>query len=191
MADVVAVSDRLSWRRRWWRQVVNLFALIGVVMTVYLLCFDLTFIGSDSMAPTLVGEIEKDTGHDWILMERVSYWFRRPARWEIVAFTQQELGVDVMKRVAALPGERIALDHGSVCIDGKRLDPPPSLKAVQYFPFGNLSKEQTCRTGYYVLGDNSRDSEDSRFTGEVAAKRIKGRAWLIVWPPSRMRFLTP
>ncbi len=40
-----------------------------------------------------------------------------------------------------------------------------------------------------MLGDFSRDSGDSRFTGPIAAKQIIGRAWIIVRPSERMGFI--
>ena len=46
-----------------------------------------------------------------------------------------------------------------------------------------------CKQGYYVLGDESRDSDDSRFNGIVKAKEIIGRAWLIVGPSARRQFV--
>ncbi len=38
---------------------------------------------------------------------------------------------------------------------------------------------------YFMLGDNSRFSLDSRFFGAVARKNLVGRAWIVFWPFSR------
>jgi len=53
--------------------------------------------------------------------------------------------------------------------------------------YGNLTegKPVPCGDGYYVLGDDLKDSDDSRFNGPVPPHRILGRAWLIVSPRNR------
>ncbi len=42
---------------------------------------------------------------------------------------------------------------------------------------------------YYVLGDNSAHSTDSRTTGPVSTSEIIGTPVAVVWPPSRFRWL--
>ena len=190
MSSDIAGSGRPWWRRAF-RLVERTFAIVGLLCVIYLGCFNLSVISSGSMAPTLRGD---SLYHgDTVLTERVSFWFRNPHRWEVVLF-HDEFGVQVMKRVVGLPGETVALkDVNTMLINGRPVPFPQSLQGQKYYSFGFLANGAAagCDDGYFVLGDDSRDSQDSRFTGPLKRDRIKGRAWLRVWPPSRMGFINP
>ena len=181
--------------RRWirWilRQVEHCLALIGLGTIVYFSCFDLSRVTSASMKPTLLGEDVKSG--DLVLTERVSPWFRRPHRWEVITFRRDD-GVQVMKRVVGLPGEKIQMRRGGlIVIDGKEIAVPDALGFLKYFPFGNLIENKTvdCGDGYFVLGDYSQDSDDSRFNGPVRPAEMVGRAWMILAPAGRRGFINP
>lgn len=166
------------------------FALVGVLFVIYSLGFEVCVVTSGSMSPTLEGT--NGENGDWVLIERISYWFRNPRRWEVVALAL-ESGTPALKRVVGLPGERVSLEGGQLRANGKTQPRPPSLRALTYLAFGSLfrGKEADCGPGYFVMGDDSKDSQDSRFEGPADPDRIRGRAWLIVWPPERIRRLDP
>jgi signal peptidase I len=177
------------WRRGITHWVVRFFAVVGVLLTIYHLGFHLTQIVSGSMSPTLRGN---GPGGDWVLSERVSYWFRAPRRWEIVRF-ENDMGVSVMKRIVASPGEGLAVVDGHLYLNAHPLDVPARVGAIHYYGYGRLGggRTYTCATGYFILGDDSQDAQDSRFDGELAPSRVLGRAWLVVWPLSHFGFVTP
>ena len=93
-----------------------------------------------------------------------------------------------MKRVVGLPGEKLGLTKNRISIDGDPLERPKKYESLYYYSYGNVvgGRVIDCRDGYYVLGDDSRDSQDSRYDGPIPPERIRGRAWLIVWPPGRI-----
>jgi signal peptidase I len=101
---------------------------------------------------------------------------KRPAEW-------------LVKRVAGLPGDIISIHAGNqLRVNGVPVDGFPP---VSYNPGGEfLAYDGDSYTvppnSYFVLGDDSQDSYDSRFWGCVPADNIKGRAILIFWPPTRM-----
>lgn len=167
------------------RYVEHVLAIFGALVLLFWLFFNYSNVVSPSMSPTLQGSASK---YDSVLTEKASYWFRRPRRWEVVTFCDDE-GTQIMKRVVGLPGEKVQmLRHGRLFIDGKELTPPAELCFLHYFPYGNLADDKVvdCGEGYYLLGDFSRDSGDSRFSGPIDPKKIIGRAWLIVRPSERM-----
>lgn len=189
-ASPVTVVRPIQRRRtrkllRWTEHVL---AGIGLCFLVYHLCFEVTVMTTDSMAPALLGT-SYDNG-DRILVEKVTRCFRAPRRWEIYFFYNEE-GTPVAKRVVGLPGEKISIKDKRVCINGVPINLPARLKDRKYYPFGNLSagREVDCGPGYYVLGDDSRDSYDSRFVGPIKKHQLRGRVWCILYPFSRFSFL--
>ncbi|MFM9965710.1 MAG: signal peptidase I [Planctomycetaceae bacterium] len=177
-------SRRRGWR--WWlRQVERAFAVIGVTWVMFHFTLMSSVIVSPSMAPTLQGKSWADG--DRVLTELVTYRFRSPRRWEVVAFRRTD-GTIVMKRVVGLPGEQVQMRRqGELVINGQLVERPASLSHLRYIPIGRLFEEGAvdCQRGYCVLGDDSKDSEDSRYDGPIPAEWIVGRAWLIVAPWSR------
>ena len=93
---------------------------------------------------------------------------------------------EYIKRVVALPGERVEGRQGRIFIDGKRLvEPylPPGTSTATFaptvVPAGRL----------WVMGDNRSNSEDSRVFGAIRRSTVVGRAVLRVWPVQRTSFL--
>lgn len=164
--------------------------MFGSVCLVYLLCFDLSPIISPSMSPTLQGNGKP--GSDWILSEKVSLWFRNPRRWEVIQFASDDQML-VAKRVVGMPGEIVSLQDKRVAINGIVAPMPDTLGFLKYYAYGNVhaGKQVNCGAGYYVLGDDSHDSDDSRFNGPLLPARIRARAWLRVWPLSRFGWVNP
>lgn len=104
-----------------------------------------------------------------------------PARGDIIVFHGRDpAGDDLIKRVIALPGERIAIVNGRVFIDGQPLAEPYVVE-----PWYDTRPEITVPARhYYVMGDNRNSSQDSRseVVGLVPRERIVGRALLRYWP---------
>ena len=100
---------------------------------------------------------------------------------------------DYIKRIIGLPGEVIEMRDGVVIIDGVKL--PESLTTQGGYlaerdpnDFGPV----TVPSGqYFMMGDNRQNSSDSRFPqlGTIPRDDIIGRAFITIWPPSRLRLL--
>ena len=177
-------TPQTSRSRRLLRFVEHLLAVSGLCFLIYHLCFEYTVMTSGSMSPALQGD-SFETG-DGILLEKVSRWFRSPRRWEIYHFYNSD-GTPVAKRIVGLPGEKLSMKGNQLLINGQPLTIPAHLKPLKYFAYGNLAagREVACGTGYFVLGDDSKDSYDSRYLGTVPKESFRGRAWLILRPSSR------
>ncbi|HEY7864163.1 MAG TPA: signal peptidase I [Thermoanaerobaculia bacterium] len=84
---------------------------------------------------------------------------------------------DVVKRVAALPGETVEIAAGRLIVDGEARPLPPSARpaAESYGPL------RVPAGSFFALGDNQADSGDSRRFGPVPLESVRGRALLVYW----------
>ncbi len=166
-------------------------AVASAVVLVFLLrsCAVQGFkVPSGSMLPTLqVG--------DHILSSRLPYglaapfsgtWLLRyaaPQAGEIVVLERPGDGEGgggyFVKRVAAVAGEVLEITGGALIVDGhrRRLAPAGEIARDQR----NLSPRRVPPGHVFVLGDNRRQSIDSREWGTVPVTSIKGRVLCIYW----------
>jgi signal peptidase I len=159
------------------------------------------YIPSGSMEPTLQGP------GDRILVQKISYYFHDPQRGDIIVFedpsqtTPPDRGViggffhwlfqglggkpdneDFVKRVIGLPGDTVWAQGGFVYVNGTKLVEPYLTQQTADFPH-----TQVPAGSLFVMGDNRSNSRDSRFgLGFVPEDKVIGKAWVIIWPPSRM-----
>src|SRR5262245_39366670 len=92
-----------------------------------------------------------------------------------------------VSRIWGMPGDIINLTNGTVQINGSNVSLPSDLLSV--IKFGDLFPSnavamikfpyKVSNTGFFVMGDNLKNSYDSRFWGEVASNRIAGRVSII------------
>lgn len=88
-------------------------ALTGVVLLKWF-CVEAFRIPTPSMQPALLGCGEVGV-HDRVLVDRLHYLLREPARWDLMAFRFPLQHTEpVLKRVIGLPGERILIAGGNV-----------------------------------------------------------------------------
>jgi signal peptidase I len=158
------------------------------------------YIPSGSMEDTLlVGDhlivnrwIFGSAGHAW----ETRLLPQRPLRrGDVVIFRSPEAPrVDLVKRCAALPGDRVEMLQKQLYVNGSRVDEHLYVKhedlkvAVRRTPFNQQLYMRdnfgplTVPEGHYLfLGDNRDSSYDSRFWGPVPEHYIKGRAAIIYW----------
>ncbi|HEY1332071.1 MAG TPA: signal peptidase I [Actinomycetota bacterium] len=166
------------------------------------------YIPSASMEPTLNGP------GDRVLVNRIVYRFHPPRRGDIIVFSDPHappvhrnpveaaahwmtsgLGfsrgspTDYIKRVIGLPGETVEVRNGIVFIDGRPLQPEPYVSPVR--DHSDWGPDQVPPGELFVMGDNRTDSDDSRGTlGFIPIKDVIGRAFVIIWPPGRWRWLS-
>ena len=80
----------------------------------------------------------------------------------------------------------------SLIVNGEEIDSPP-INQFFYYNRGEYGAENETITvpenSFYVLGDNSKNSRDSRYWGFVQADNLVGKAFVIHWPIKRIQLL--
>ncbi len=117
---------------------------------------------------------------------------REPERGDIIVFTSPvERKKYLVKRLVGKPGDIVKIKNHRLYINGKLVLEPSIFKNIEYF---NMGKYGTSRESvkvppdsYFVLGDNSRNSVDSRYWGFVPKENVAGKVFLIHWPVGRIR----
>jgi len=181
--------------REWLESIIIAFILAMIIRTFVIQAFK---IPTGSMRPTLLEG-------DLILVNKFIYGakvpftnlklpaFRQPKRGDVIVFIYPENPKkDFIKRLIASEGETVEIRNGTIYINGEPLL-EPMFSQRYYYNRGNLGREGekiiVPKDSYFVLGDNSASSQDSRYWGFVPKGNILGKAILIYWPPQRIRMI--
>ncbi len=157
---------------------------------VILAAFVITFIAQSfhvqgrSMEPTMMhGER--------LLVDKLSYRFAEPSLGDIVVFRYPaDPRRRFIKRILGLPGDELAIRGGLVYRNGRPISEAyahgPTLGAYNAPSYGPVTVPAD---SYFVLGDNRRHSDDSRYpdVGFVKQEHIVGRVLMTYWPLNQMQ----
>ena len=168
-------------------ETVIVAVILALIIRHYLV--EIFKIPTGSMRPTLIE-------NDRVLVNKILYKFKEPQRGDIVVFKYPVDGKkDFIKRLVGLPGETIEIKQGKLYIDGELISDESILRKFYYYNREDWSygkedqKIEVPEDAYFVLGDNSAQSSDSRNWGFVPDENMIGKAFMIYWPPKRIRFV--
>lgn len=156
---------------------VAIVALV-IVLIIRTFLFQPFFVEGASMYPNF-------KNGDYLIVDELTYRLREPQRGEIIVFHPPQAGDDYyIKRIIALPGERVQIKDGQIKIYNQKY-PEGFVLKESYLLDGKTPGEIDLTLGpdeYFVLGDNRYASYDSRAWGTLTKNRIIGLVRLRVWP---------
>ena len=174
---------KIQWEAMGW-------ALFSVLL-IRLFCIAPLEVSGNSMSPLLNGN---GILSDRVLYNRLVYRFITPKRGDIVVFEESDpldpyKKIKSVRRIAALPGETVSIKNEKLIINDKSLedfffkDQRYTFNADAGMEYGEQGHPVKVPEGsYYLLGDNTEESRDSRHKGYVSKENFSGRVFFRYWP---------
>ncbi|MGP8269788.1 MAG: signal peptidase I [Terracidiphilus sp.] len=118
---------------------------------------------------------------DRLFINKFVYRFEAIERGDVVVFHYpRDPEKSYIKRVIALPGDRLRIDHGQVWLNGKPLR--ERYVPEEYRDSRSMAEIVIPEESYFMMGDHRSISSDSREFGPVDRSLIYGKAAFVYWP---------
>lgn len=126
---------------------------------------------------------------DYLIVDELSYLLRDPIRGEVVIFKNpQNESQYFIKRIIGLPGEIVSVHNGET-----NITTGSSTITINEPYIGSESPKDAFRklgpNEFFVMGDNRAVSWDSRYWGVLNRDKIRGRAFLRLFPLNQIGYL--
>jgi signal peptidase I len=162
-----APSDVHSWVR-------DLVVSVAVSAFIIIFLYQPVRVEGTSMLPMLEDQ-------DRLFINKIAYRVGDIHQGDVVVFQYpQDHTKSYIKRVIALPGDRIRISDGEVYVNGKAL-PEPYVPS-RFSDDRSLPETVLPANEYWVMGDHRSISSDSRDFGPVDRDLIYGKAVFVYWP---------
>jgi signal peptidase I len=127
---------------------------------------------------------------EYLVINEMSYRLGDPKRGDVIVFKYPKDPKEYyIKRIIALPGERLELSEGRITIFNSENTSGLELKEDYIlegqFTKGDISAELGADE-YFVMGDNRLGSSDSRSWGKLPRSLIVGKTWIRLLPLNRL-----
>src|SRR5665213_2321616 len=163
--------------------IIVIAVLVSFLLRTF--AFQTFFIPSGSMEPTLqIG--------DRIIVNKLAVTWGTIHVGDIVVFKAPpaencgEPVTDLVKRVIGVPGDSLKSKGNTIYVNNRPLDET----WTHTEPLGGAITPITLKANqYFMMGDNHSNSCDSRMWGTVPRSDIVGKAFVRIWPLSRIGFL--
>jgi len=165
-----AVGQDGGWRS-WSRDLV---VSLAISVFIILFLYQPVRVEGTSMLPMLEDQ-------DRLFINKFAYRFGDIQRGDVVVFLYpHDHTKSYIKRVIALPGDDLRIDHGQVWVNGLAIK--ESYVPLKYEDDRSQPEMIIPKGEYFVMGDHRSISSDSRDFGPVSRPLIYGKASFVYWP---------
>jgi signal peptidase I len=155
----------------WLRDLV-ISVVVSAIIIIFL--YQPVRVEGTSMLPVLEDQ-------DRLFINKLAYRVGEIHRGDVVVFLYpHDHEKSYIKRVIALPGDTLRIDHGQVYVNDARVEEsyvPRQFEDDRSQPEMTVPKHE-----YFVMGDHRSVSSDSRDFGPVDRELIYGKAAFVYWP---------
>jgi signal peptidase I len=166
-ADSRPLGGLQSWLR-------DLVVSVAISAFIIIFLYQPVRVEGTSMLPMLEDQ-------DRLFINKIAYRMGDIRQGDVVVFQYpRDRSKSYIKRVIALPGDRLRIDHGEVYVNSVRLPEP---YVPNRFTDDRSQPEMVLPPHeYFVMGDHRSISSDSREFGPVDRELIYGKAVFVYWP---------
>ena len=167
--------------KEFFKDILKYIILILVVLIIVIYIVGLQQIVGISMSPTL-------NNGDITILDKISYKFINIKRNDIVSIYNNDSKY-IVKRVIGLPGEYVEYKNNKLYINGRKIEENYLKDTItENFKLTELGYEIVPEDMYFVLGDNRKESLDSRDPNIdlISKKDILGKVRFRIWPLNKI-----
>src|SRR5215469_225709 len=166
-ATPVRPNELAMWMR-------DIMIAVAASVLIVLFLYQPVKVEGTSMLPRL-------EDRDRLFINKFVYHFENIHRGDVVVFHYpRDPEKSYIKRVIALPGDRLRIDRGSVYLNGRKL--PEPYVPDEYRDAKSMPEMIVPDDEYFMMGDHRSISSDSREFGPVDRDLIYGKAVFVYWP---------
>lgn len=159
--------------------IIYLLTLMAVAICIRTFIFEPVQCIGISMYPTLVGG-------EGMFTEKLTYTVSAPQRDDIIICRYPYHTEKCVKRVIAVPEDRISISDGAIYLNGERLDESAYWSGYIEGTLEEVTVPDKC---LFVVGDNRNHSGDSRHVGFIPYCQVKGKVRAVMTPFSQARWI--
>lgn len=166
-----------------WIKAIAIAVIIALLIRNFI--FSNYIVRGESMMPTL-----QDGNR--LIVNKLDYSLGKPHRFDVIVFHATSTD-DYVKRVIGLPGDTIQYKNDQLYVNGQKVaesylkkyksELPNGQNLTENFNLKSLTgKSRVPKGKLWVMGDNRRNSEDSRYFGFIDQHKVVGKVSLRYWP---------
>lgn len=161
--------------KKYLKELIPYIVIILVVVIIRLFIVTPVRVDGPSMNPTLEDK-------QLLILSKYKTNYER---FDIIVFNHNKS--KLVKRIIGLPGDKVEYKNNLLYINGEMIDEPFDHVVTNDFKLSDIGYDTLPENMYFVVGDNRKNSLDSRYIGLIYKEDIEGVVNLSLWPLKKVK----